>query len=103
MLLKKFKSEDIGLSHAAALFVRYPEYQNDICEIITKGNINIKLGIASIPHLKRMFKANNQLISDMIDSLIKDQRLKDTEKKVIVEDDDAVVTIVERSRTNGNF
>ncbi|MBQ3265732.1 MAG: hypothetical protein IJH07_08140 [Ruminococcus sp.] len=103
VLLKKFKSEDIGLSHAAALFVRYPEYQNDICEIITKGNINIKLGIASIPHLKRMFKANNQLISDMIDSLIKDQRLKDTEKKVIVEDDDAVVTIVERSRTNGNF
>lgn len=96
VLLNKFKSGEIELRIISSLFVKCSEFQNDICDII-KTNTIIILKFSSVPHLKRMYTANKDLMSVTLDYLVGNKRITEKEKKLIIENDSKVALAVERN------
>ena len=96
VVLNKFKSGELELRIISSLFVKCSEFQNDICDII-KTNTIIILNLTSVPHLKRMYTANKDLMSVTLDYLVGSKRITEKEKKLIIENDSKVALAVERN------
>ena len=90
------KSGELELRIISSLFVKCSEFQNDICDII-KTNTIIILNLTSVPHLKRMYTANKDLMSVTLDYLVGSKRITEKEKKLIIENDSKVALAVERN------
>ena len=95
-ILNKFRTEGIEIRIIASIFTNYPEYQNEICDII-KTNTSIVINFGSVPHLKRMYKANMDTMSDLLEYLVSRNRMKNDEKRLIEEDESPVVKAIERN------
>ena len=94
-IFNKFKSDEIDLRIITSIFVKCSEFQNDVCNII-KTNTNMVLNITSVPHLKRMYNTNSDLLSELLDYLVSKKRLNDKDKNLIKENEMQIAFSVER-------
>lgn len=94
-IFNKFKSDEIDLRIITSIFVKCSEFQNDVCNII-KTNTNMVINITSVPHLKRMYNTNSDLLSELLDYLVSKKRLNEKDKNLIKENEMQIAFSVER-------
>ena len=54
------------------------------------------LNITSVPHLKRMYNTNSDLLSELLDYLVSKKRLNEKDKNLIKENEMQIAFSVER-------
>lgn len=95
VILNKYKSDEIELRIISSLFVKCSEFQNDICDII-KSNTSPIFNLRYVPHFKRMYNANTDLMTVTLNYLEKNKRIDKENIKLILESDSKIAFSVER-------
>lgn len=95
VILNKYKSDEIELRIISSLFVKCSEFQNDICDII-KSNTSPIFNLQYVPHFKRMYNANTDLMTVTLNYLEKNKRIDKENIKLILESDSKIAFSVER-------
>lgn len=93
-LLLHFKSDNIGLNIISRIYVEYEDFQSDIIDILkTKPKTFFHPGM--VPHIKRMYVANQVQIKSCLKALLDNGQISQTYMKQIVESE-PIAKAVER-------
>lgn len=94
-ILVHFRNDNLGLNIISRIFEAYPDRQIDIAEILlTKPKTFFNMG--TVPHVKRMYKANRSRMKTCLEKLEADKKINQNYSKQIAEDSFAVATAVRR-------
>ena len=94
-LMNKFAKGEISFNIIAPMFESLPDFQTYISEKIPIC-INGKLKVSAVPHFKRMYTANSDLITQLLEQLEKANKINSKEKDLITRFDSPIAQSVKR-------
>lgn len=96
VILDKFKSNEVELSLISEIYVKYPDAQIDICDILKAKDKNF-FAFSVVPLLKKMRNSNDEQISELISYLKNNKKMKETVAKMILATDSPVLAVERKS------